>query len=253
MSKVGDKLGIEYELTVRNIYYEDNGVRLLKCINSKEKNRLEAVIEFDSEIYDVPYLLESTDHIKGMKEDGIPQVYDVFGDKETTYVSTEFISGSDLEEYFNEYSVEYDDKIQLINIIGTAISYIHKYNDEILFDKINPKNIVVTESGLVYLLEYGFTRYMKLDALYQVSCNAYTAPELRECYDVTRVLDFRSDVYSFGGLIYYILTEKEPHKKNMLPDDLPEGLRKIIMKCMDIDMNSRYDSIDDVLKDIKRL
>lgn len=252
MSKVGDKLGIDYELTVKNIYFEDNGMRLLKCINSKEKNRTEAVIEFDIEYFDIEYLMEESVNIRNIKQDGIPKIYNVFSDKESTYISTEFIEGSTLEEYFNEYAIEYEDKLKLIEIIGTAISYIHRYQGETLVDKIAPNNILVTEEGLVYLLEYGFTKYMKRDISYGISTNVYLAPELTENYEITRVMDFRSDIYAFGGLIYYILTEKKPNKKTILADELKPYIEKIVLKCLSEDMDDRYDTIDQVLRDMKK-
>ncbi len=253
MSRVGDRLGIDYELTVRNIYYEDNGIQLLKCVNSKVGDRLEAVIEFDSDCYDIKYLLDSSVSVRNINKDGIPEIYNIFGDKETTYVSTEFIAGSNLEEYFNEYAMEYSDKISLINIIGEAIAYIHNYQDEILYDKITPQNIIITENSLVYLLEYGFTKYLSRDYLYRISHNSYTAPELKEYYDTTRVMDTRSDVYSFGALIYYIITEKTPNKKTILADDLDVNMKKIVFKCMAEDMDDRYDNIEQVLRDIKKI
>lgn len=252
MSKVGDKIGANMQLTVLNVYYENNGMKLLKCSNLHENNRLEAVIEFDPDIYDVKYLMQSSMEIKTLNIDGIPDIYDVFSDKRTTYVSTEFVEGMSLVEYLNEYEVQYEDKIQIVNIIGTAVSYIHKHMKETLYDRIEPNNILVTEAGLVYLLEYGFTKYMKRDALYKVTCNKYIAPELQEYFDVTRVLDMRSDVYSFGALMYYIITEKKPNKNTILADDLDVNMKKIVFKAMAQRLEDRYNSIAEILEDVEK-
>jgi serine/threonine-protein kinase len=124
------------------------------------------------------------------------------------FLVMEYLSGQDLEKYFQSNSFEIDEK-SLKNILVQVLSGLnamHKKN--ILHRDIKPQNIFITDNGVIKLLDFGLVKMIDYTTLTMTGegpkgTPLYIPPEAIR----GEKLDYRSDLYSLGVMIYYIVTK----------------------------------------------
>ena len=98
--------------------------------------------------------------------------------------------------------------------IGLAIKYCHDRN--IIHRDLKPGNIVLTDSGLCKLIDFGMSKAIIEGSLHQTFCGteAFMAPELhnREAYN------HKVDIWAFGGIVYQIMSFKQPFTSKVHQD-----------------------------------
>jgi len=124
------------------------------------------------------------------------------------FLVMEYLSGRDLEKYFQSNAFDIDEK-NLKNILDqvlTGLRVIHRKN--ILHRDIKPQNIFITDNGLIKLLDFGLVKMIDYTTLTMTGegpkgTPSYIPPEAIR----GEKLDYRSDFYSLGVMIYYIVTK----------------------------------------------
>lgn len=124
------------------------------------------------------------------------------------FLVMEYLSGQDLEKYFQSNSFDIDEK-DLKNILVQVLSGLnamHKKN--ILHRDIKPQNIFITDNGVIKLLDFGLVKMIDYTTLTMTGegpkgTPLYIPPEAIR----GEKLDYRSDLYSLGVMIYYIVTK----------------------------------------------
>lgn len=158
--------------------------------------------------------------------------------------------------------------------IGTALSECHKHG--ILHRDIKQENVLVTEDGQFKLGDFGFAKDLRKTSQLSLSMKGtvgYMAPEIY----VGGNYDNRADIYSLGLLMYKLVNEGRDPLSNMdkqilsLKDkedafnqrmagaELPypvrasEELSEILLHACQFDPEDRYETIDEMLRDLKLL
>lgn len=140
---------------------------------------------------------------------GLVAVYDQGVDGETSYLTMEYIDGSNLRRYLGERgALTVGDALRIGECVLDALSTAHR--GELVHRDIKPENVLLATDGRVKLADFGLAR-----AVTEVTSTttgtvlgtvAYLAPEL-----VTRgVSDARTDVYACGVLLFEMLTGRQP-------------------------------------------
>ena len=140
---------------------------------------------------------------------GLVAVYDQGVDGETSYLTMEYIDGSNLRRYLGERgALTVGDALRIGECVLDALSTAHR--GELVHRDIKPENVLLATDGRVKLADFGLAR-----AVTEVTSTttgtvlgtvAYLAPEL-----VTRgVSDARTDVYACGILLFEMLTGRQP-------------------------------------------
>lgn len=128
--------------------------------------------------------------------------YYIYPDHLTGYILMEFIEGSDIEQYLSEYP-ENINEIFLQTIDGFA--YLEANN--ILHRDVRPQNIMVTEEGVLKIIDFGFGKQIleKNDFDKSISLNWWceTPPDFAQ-----ELYDFQTEVYFVGKLFEKILKEQ---------------------------------------------
>jgi beta-lactam-binding protein with PASTA domain len=140
---------------------------------------------------------------------GLVAVYDQGVDGETSYLTMEYVDGSNLRRYLGERgALTVGDALRIGECVLDALATAHR--GELVHRDIKPENVLLATDGRVKLADFGLAR-----AVTEVTSTttgtvlgtvAYLAPEL-----VTRGLsDARTDVYACGILLFEMLTGRQP-------------------------------------------
>ncbi|MGH9934954.1 MAG: protein kinase domain-containing protein, partial [Blastocatellia bacterium] len=151
----------------------------------------------------------------GTAEDGRP------------YIVMEYIEGKPITAYCNERRLPIDERLGLFQTVCDAVGYAHR--NLVIHRDLKPGNILVTEEGVVKLLDFGVAKLLTPDfqnesspltrtGLHWITLE-YASPEQIREERVTPA----SDVYSLGALLYELLTGARPHDLQKHP--LHEAMR----------------------------
>ena len=137
----------------------------------------------------------------------VPKLYCVILEENTTYLVMEFISGTDLLKKTTKIPAEHKYKCirQVLVEIGGLVNFLHE--QKLIFGDLKPENIMVSDHGSLYLIDYGFAS--KAHVAEAPLCTlAFASPELATlCYSAPRVkvpwdTRFASDWYALGVMVY---------------------------------------------------
>ena len=134
------------------------------------------------------------------------------GEKNTTrYFTMDFIEGSTLDQYWKARSLDFITIAKLMTKIATTINYVHTQN--IIHRDLKPANIMIDQNEEPIIIDFGLAKldelptqeYHKLSQAGEtIGTLHYMSPEQAE--GDSDLVDYRSDVYSLGAILYEILT-----------------------------------------------
>ena len=141
----------------------------------------------------------------------IVSIYDIGKEDEKQFFVIEFVDGMSLRSLMGTYPEGKCD-IQTVLRIGidvcSALQYAHSQG--VLHRDIKPENILITEEGTAKLMDFGLAKMLGQPSITQegiiVGTVAYVAPEIA----LGKGADARSDLYSFGAVLYEMVTGKPP-------------------------------------------
>ncbi len=138
----------------------------------------------------------------------IVPVLDYGADRDIHYLVMEFIDGKDLRETLEEKGpYAWREALEIVDQLATALEHAHLYG--IVHRDIKPQNMMLTDSGLLKVLDFGIARIPTLPSLTQsgfVGSPYYVSPEQA----MGEEIDTRSDIYSSGIVLYELLTGRIP-------------------------------------------
>lgn len=194
----------------------------------------------------------------------IIKAFDWFQDDEFLAYSMEYVDGGTLESYcLNSYKQPVDWAISLLAQVAIGLRDIHQAG--IIHRDIKPQNILISKDGIVKIADFGISvranSRRKLTSEQLTGTVDYVSPE----YIRHGIYNVRSDIYALGTLGYQLLTGHVPFEDESIVDalarkasqealtprkfrlDIPKYLESIILKCIKLDPNDRYQSIDEIL------
>ena len=197
----------------------------------------------------------------------IVSVYDVGSEENLYYIVMELVQGKTLKEIILEDgALPWKWSTNIAIQIASALDMAHKNN--IIHRDIKPHNIIITEDGIAKVTDFGIAKAVSNSTITAFGTTIgsvhYFSPEhARGGYT-----DAKSDLYSLGVVLYEMVTGKVPFDadtpvsvalKHMqeeaiapikLNPAIPKGLNDIIIKAMKKDINERYTTASEMLKDL---
>jgi tRNA A-37 threonylcarbamoyl transferase component Bud32 len=153
-----------------------------------------------------------------LNHDGILQIFDYSSEEAgSSYIVTEFIDGQTLKQFLANRKLPVPELAALIVMeLGQALSHAHSLG--IIHRDLKPENVMVRKDGVLKLMDFGVAQVVDLERMTVtgqiLGSPAYMAPEVLD----GRTLDFRSDVFSVGVMLYQMATGalpfpgKNPHE-----------------------------------------
>ena len=202
-------------------------------------------------------------------------VYDVGESLGRQYLVTEFVDGGTLQSWFQRQPRSWEDVVGLLTGAADGLATAHQAG--ILHRDIKPTNILVTESGYAKLADFGLA---KLEDDHLVAGGVPSEDRTRKGALVGTIpymspeqasgmkLDARSDIFSFGVVLYEMLAGRRPFQAatNLqllqevihgtppsLSNDLPESLRALVMKALAKNPADRHSSMREVVTALRSL
>jgi predicted Ser/Thr protein kinase len=161
-----------------------------------------------------------------LRHENILEIFDYSGPESAeSYIVTEFIHGRTLKGLLSEEHLRFPEVAEMITSeVCAALDHAHRSG--IIHRDVKPENIMIRADGLIKLTDFGIAQIVDKERLtvtgQLLGSPAYMAPEHVE----GRALDFRTDVFSVGILIYQLATSELPFRgKN------PHEVLKRIAEC----------------------
>ena len=212
----------------------------------------------------------------------IAAIYDIGEHEGSMYIVMEYVEGELLEAKIKRGPLQISEAIDLAAQIADALSEAHSLG--IVHCDVKAANLIVNQRGMIKLLDFGIAaaaaasneevaddRTKKVGQQTAVGIAAGTASYMSPEQALGRALDHRSDIFSLGVVLYEMLTGKLPFDgdtsietmDNIIHSDpmpvarfnyaVPPDLGRVVRKCLEKDRERRYQSVRDLLIDLRNL
>jgi len=161
---------------------------------------------------------------------------------------------------------------ELIALVARAVQYAHSRG--IVHRDIKPQNIMVDLDGKPYLMDFGLAKVIETSSSITsvgtaLGTPGYMAPE--QAIGRSSRVDRRSDVYSLGAVLYFLMTGRPPFwgvnpvdtirrvvydplvPPSEIASAIPKDLEAIVLKCLDKDKNRRYQTARHLAEELEQV
>ena len=197
----------------------------------------------------------------------IVEIYDVGDEKNNYYIAMEYVPGCTLKELIHKRgALHYVEAVDIIKQITSAIEVAH--NLGIIHRDLKPQNIMVTDSGVVKIADFGIASIQSLTQVTQgdtiLGSLHYLAPEIARGEKAS----VQSDIYSIGILMYELLKGDVPfngetplnialkHMRDPIPSirefnpTIPQAVENIIIRATAKNVKDRYSNTKDMMENL---
>jgi len=206
--------------------------------------------------------------LASLNHPNIATIYDEFQETEdVAYLILEYIPGQTLAERITKKSLKLEEALSIALQIAEAVAAAHEH--DVIHRDLKPGNIKITPEGKVKVLDFGLAKAVGGEAVDQqstvtepgrvIGTPAYMSPEQAR----GREADKRSDIWSFGCVLYEMLTGSVPFKGetisdtlanildrepdwSALPDTTPANIQLLLRNCLEKEPRHRLRDIGDI-------
>lgn len=192
------------------------------------------------------FWLREADILKNLSHPLIPIIYDLERDKSYSYIIMEYLEGISLKTYRKEHEMTKQQIQKTALQICGIMNYLHGLEPPLLYLDLKPENLMVCKDGCIKIVDFGASlpkMEWKKHGL-AVGTRGYAAPELFE----GREVDERSDIYSFGMLLFFLFTGEAPRREQKKIQNIDclgridNGWKDVINKCLRYTPGLRFSS-----------
>ena len=206
----------------------------------------------------------------------IATLYDVEEFEGEPFLVLEYLPGGTLEDFMHkcqggEQSMKLEQVVAIA--LGIAEGLAHAHRNGIVHRDIKPANILFSADGLPKITDFGISKFREAPDLTKtgrvMGTAGYMAPEQAQGAEV----DARADIFSFGAVLFEMLTGKKPFQADSVPTllykivheqppqvralrpDVPEALNALVRKCLEKkreDRPQRTVELSDALNGVRR-
>jgi serine/threonine-protein kinase len=267
---IGKVLGNRYEIMEK---IGGGGMALVYKATCRLLNRFVAVkilrAEFTEDEEFVKKFKRESQAAASLSHPNIVGIYDVGMEDNIYYIVMEYIKGQTLKDLIKQKgSIGVDFATNIAIQISSALEHAHK--NHIVHRDVKSHNILIKEDNTVKVTDFGIARAVSSSTITNTgnvigSVHYFSPEQARGGYT-----DEKSDIYSLGVVMYEMLTgrlpfegespiavalkhiQEEPVKPIDINPRIPKSINDIILKCMDKDVNNRYNSMGEIISDLRQ-
>ncbi len=214
----------------------------------------------------------------GLNHPNILTIHEIGESEGKKFITAEFVEGKTLKELISTHPPGLIPALEIAVQVASALVAAHAAG--IVHRDVKPDNVMIRPDGIVKLLDFGIAKFIEPESGSReshrpdngnrpkiiVGTPDYMSPEQATGKDV----DVRSDVFSFGAVLYELLTGKRafggenshdtiraiadnaPAPLAELVPDVPPAIAATVEKCLAKSAGDRYQSMKDVLNDLQK-
>src|SRR2546422_4134972 len=211
----------------------------------------------------------------------IVTIYDIDQIEGVYYIASELVEGKTLRQRLDEGDLPLHDLLEIAIQVVTALTAAHEKG--IVHRDIKPENIMIRRDGFVKVLDFGIAKLTENYATTEseaptikqiqtakgmvIGTAPYMSPEQARGLKV----DARTDIWSLGVVIYEAVAGRKPFSGDTTPDvinsviektpppltryasEVPEGLEWIVSRALRKEKETRYQTANELLTDLREL
>jgi len=264
----GMMLGERYEVLKR---LGEGGMGAVYKARDHELDRLVALKVIRPELAGHPDILRRFKQelilARQVTHKNVVRIFDLGTADGRKFITMDFIDGRDLKSILNERGkLPASEAVPIVQQICRGLEAAHV--EGVVHRDLKPQNIMVDDAGRVSLMDFGLARSMELSGLTRtgvlMGTPDYMSPEQARAEKV----DARSDLFSLGIIFFEILTGRLPFEADTLmgkllqrvnqrasdvhaiDPEIPLDVSAVVGKCLEPDVNKRYQTVRQVLDDL---
>ncbi len=195
------------------------------------------------------------------------RIYDLGEAEGVKFITMEFIEGKDLRSLIREkQKFAPEEAVDVIQQVCQALDAAHSVG--VIHRDLKPQNIMQDGTGRILVMDFGLARTLEGDGMTQTGAIVGTMEYMSPEQALAKDLDQRSDLFALGLILYELLTGKTPFKAESalaslikrtqeravpvsdVDNQIPGALSGIVSKCLERDVNERYQSAAAILADL---
>ena len=209
-------------------------------------------------------------------------IYEIGEINGSHYIATEYIEGETLRHHLQHSRRKLREILETMVQVASALSTAHQAG--IVHRDLKPENVMLRPDGIVKVLDFGLAKLTEKSAPTTDTAAATIARQATDPGVVMgtvlymspeqargKTVDARSDIFSLGIVLYELVAgrapftgesssdvlaailDKEPPPLLRFMDEVPPELQRIVTKCLRKERDERYQTMKDVLLDLKEL
>ena len=185
------------------------------------------------------------------------------------FISMAYIEGQSLKEKIEAGPLGLEEALKIAEQVAEGLQEAHKIG--IVHRDIKSANIMVSERGQAKIMDFGLARVAGSSLLTKDGSTMGTVSYMSPGQARGKEVDHRTDIWSFGVVLYELLTGKLPFqgeheqaviysilKENPEPitnlrSDVPVSIEQVVEKALEKDADKRYQQVDELLDDLRSI
>jgi eukaryotic-like serine/threonine-protein kinase len=216
----------------------------------------------------------------GLNHPNILTIHEVGEAEGRRFIASEYVDGQTLRDHLSNGSLKIEDALHVSEQIASALAAAQ--TEGVIHRDIKPDNIMLRRDGIVKVLDFGLAKLtedkttgpddptralVKTGAGVVMGTAQYMSPEQARGLEV----DARTDIFSLGVVIYEMVTgsplfkgetasdviasilKTDPRPLSRVAAGVPAELERIVSKTLEKDRDERYQTVKDLLLDLRKL
>jgi serine/threonine protein kinase len=202
-----------------------------------------------------------------LQHENILHVYDFVKNGSSMYIVMEYVQGIDLYDLL-QLSPRLPVEVAAIIALQVARALDYAHYRGIIHRDIKPANVIISHQGEVKLMDFGIARDHALADLTEAGTGVGTPSYMSPEQILGDKLDFRSDIFSLGIVLYQMLTGRKPFVEDesrtvmqkirldrytsarRVVSSIPSSLERILARCLEKLPGNRYPSTQALMEDL---